>query len=237
MFGLMVDHCTAKINLKNKRYAVDVLGKSWTTENAIEHLAKAIELDEHESGYAAPAHYYMALALIKKSYLFSSNEVLVFARRPDGRLDGVEVGADDDRAFDKYGEVGNEEDDEEDDWKRRAQKAPNYRRNLKKRKVSVMCKNKAKEHLNEAIQLINGKLIPSIRPKEQNGEGNAENTALSQQIAAPTIESTVQQFIAKCPADHFCKFNGWIEPDPDKKLPQNGFGVIEFYTFSIFHNF
>uniref|UniRef100_A0A183BMP8 Uncharacterized protein n=1 Tax=Globodera pallida TaxID=36090 RepID=A0A183BMP8_GLOPA len=58
----------------------------------------------------------------------SSNEVLVFARRLDGRLDGVEVGGDDDRAFDRFGEIGNEEEDEEDDWKLRARKAPNYRR-------------------------------------------------------------------------------------------------------------
>uniref|UniRef100_A0A914HTN5 Uncharacterized protein n=1 Tax=Globodera rostochiensis TaxID=31243 RepID=A0A914HTN5_GLORO len=48
--------------------------------------------------------------------------------------------------------------------------------------LETMCQDKAKKHLNDAIHLINGKLIPSIKPNEQNGEGNAENTALSQQI-------------------------------------------------------
>uniref|UniRef100_A0A183C6F5 SECA_MOTOR_DEAD domain-containing protein n=1 Tax=Globodera pallida TaxID=36090 RepID=A0A183C6F5_GLOPA len=37
--------------------------------NAIAHLEKAIELDAHRSGFAAPAHYYMALALVKKGWI------------------------------------------------------------------------------------------------------------------------------------------------------------------------
>uniref|UniRef100_A0A183C7P6 Uncharacterized protein n=1 Tax=Globodera pallida TaxID=36090 RepID=A0A183C7P6_GLOPA len=46
----------------------------------------------------------------------------------DEGLDGEEVGADEDRAFDKFGEIGGGDEDDEDDWKLRARKAPNYRR-------------------------------------------------------------------------------------------------------------
>uniref|UniRef100_A0A183CJ83 TIP_N domain-containing protein n=1 Tax=Globodera pallida TaxID=36090 RepID=A0A183CJ83_GLOPA len=38
------------------------------------------------------------------------------------------VGADEDREFDQFGEIGGGDEDDEDDWKRRARKAPNYRR-------------------------------------------------------------------------------------------------------------
>uniref|UniRef100_A0A183BLN3 Uncharacterized protein n=1 Tax=Globodera pallida TaxID=36090 RepID=A0A183BLN3_GLOPA len=36
----------------------------------------------------------------------NQREVLVFTRRPDGGLEGQEIGADEDRTFDKFGEVG-----------------------------------------------------------------------------------------------------------------------------------
>ncbi|KAI3407805.1 hypothetical protein GPALN_014143 [Globodera pallida] len=57
-----------------------------------------------------------------------SSEVLVFTRGPGGGLVGEEVGADDDRKFDQFGEIGGGDEDDEDDWKQRARKAPNYRR-------------------------------------------------------------------------------------------------------------
>uniref|UniRef100_A0A914I0Y8 RNA exonuclease 4 n=1 Tax=Globodera rostochiensis TaxID=31243 RepID=A0A914I0Y8_GLORO len=112
------------------------------------------------------------------------------------------------------------------------------------REVRAEYQNEAAEHLKKANKLINNKLIPwlsnGVKP---NGEGTAQNTALCQQI-----DNKVQllrrlsaqcdnclDFIAKCPAGHFCKFKGWIKPDPDKKLPQmevtefGNFGVWEFY--------
>uniref|UniRef100_A0A183BLQ6 Chloroplast protein-transporting ATPase n=1 Tax=Globodera pallida TaxID=36090 RepID=A0A183BLQ6_GLOPA len=157
--------------------------------NAINHLEKAIELDENQSGFAAPAHYYMALALVKKDHYISVKEC----------------------------------------------------------KVSLDNQQKAAEHLNKAIELIKTKLIPwlskgVLRPNEKNGEGegNAQNTEFCQQILnkVQLLQQLSDQcekwynFIAECPEGHVCKFKGWVQPDPDKKLPQRE--VAEFGTFGVF---
>ncbi|KAI3408204.1 hypothetical protein GPALN_012050 [Globodera pallida] len=104
-------------------------GYKLVATKAISHLERAIELDEDKSGFAAPAHYYMALALIKKDHHFGVKQV--------------------------RGKYKNEE---------------------------------AELHLTKAIELIDQKLIPwvssgaVIRQNEQHLKGNAENTALCQQI-------------------------------------------------------
>uniref|UniRef100_A0A914HVP2 RNA exonuclease 4 n=1 Tax=Globodera rostochiensis TaxID=31243 RepID=A0A914HVP2_GLORO len=154
--------------------------------NAIKHLEKAIELDVRQSGFAAPAHYYMALALVKK---------------------GDDISVD-------------------------------------KREARVEHQHKAAEHLQKASELINQKLIASLTSR-LDGEGNAQknNTALRTQIVnkihllyrlSEQCEKWYK-YIANCPAGQFCKFKGWIKPDPDNKLPQKEvdefgkFGVVEFY--------
>uniref|UniRef100_A0A183CA19 Chloroplast protein-transporting ATPase n=1 Tax=Globodera pallida TaxID=36090 RepID=A0A183CA19_GLOPA len=158
--------------------------------NAINHLEKAIELDENQSGFAAPAHYYMALALVKKDHYIS----------------------------------------------------------VKKCKVCLENQQKAADHLNKANELINTKLIPWLsrgvlmRPGEKNGEGegNAQSTEFCQQIVnkVQLLQRLSEQcekwynFIAECPEGHVCKFKGWVQPDPDKKLPQRE--VAEFGTFGVF---
>uniref|UniRef100_A0A914IA33 Uncharacterized protein n=1 Tax=Globodera rostochiensis TaxID=31243 RepID=A0A914IA33_GLORO len=112
------------------------------------------------------------------------------------------------------------------------------------RKVRTEYQKEAAEHLKKANKLINNKLIPWLsKGVKPNGEGTAQNMALCQQFVdkVQLLRQLSAQcdkcldFIAKCPAGQFCKFKGWIKPDPDKKLPQRevtefgNFGVWEFY--------
>uniref|UniRef100_A0A183C3V5 Reverse transcriptase domain-containing protein n=1 Tax=Globodera pallida TaxID=36090 RepID=A0A183C3V5_GLOPA len=55
---------------------------------------------------------------VAKSRKFGNeSSVLVFNRRPDGTIEGREVGANQGRRFDRYGEIGNGEEEEEEQWK------------------------------------------------------------------------------------------------------------------------
>uniref|UniRef100_A0A914IA28 B30.2/SPRY domain-containing protein n=1 Tax=Globodera rostochiensis TaxID=31243 RepID=A0A914IA28_GLORO len=64
---------------------------------------------------------------------------------------------------------------------------------------------------------------------------NGERLGWLQNLLLSFLFNCNFKFIAKCPAGQFCKFKGWIKPDPDKKLPQRevtefgNFGVWEFY--------
>ncbi|KAI3418396.1 hypothetical protein GPALN_009719 [Globodera pallida] len=164
----------------NPSYLV-LKGYSLDYKNAIAHLEKAIKLDVHNSGFSALAHYYMALALVKKGDDISVNE----------------------------------------------------------REVRAEHQNKAAEHLKKANELINEKLIPWLsrgaimRPNSAFSQQNVNKVQLLKRLSEQCEKW--YNFISECPAGHFCKFNGWIKPDPDKKLPEaevdefGKFGVWEFY--------
>uniref|UniRef100_A0A183BT82 Ephrin_rec_like domain-containing protein n=1 Tax=Globodera pallida TaxID=36090 RepID=A0A183BT82_GLOPA len=137
----------------------------------------------------------------------SSHEVLVFTRRPDGGLEVQEIGADVDRTFDKFGEVGNGEEEEEDDWKMRARKAPNYRRNAAAH-FRVVPSSQPKVPLSLLALLLLSFIIVPLTP---NTAAKATDYAGHVRHCSPadlTFQYTpCDQNSVTCPAGHFLEMH------------------------------
>uniref|UniRef100_A0A914H745 Uncharacterized protein n=1 Tax=Globodera rostochiensis TaxID=31243 RepID=A0A914H745_GLORO len=187
--------------------------------NAINHLEKAIKLDENQSGFAAPAHYYMALALVKKDHYISVKECEVC-------LDNQQKAAE---HLNKAIELINNKlipwlsrgvlrpGEKNGDGEGNEQNTEFCQQILNKVQLLRQLSDQCEKWFNVSV-------------KDLSVLGNSSIYYHYDLYSGSTVHRRL--FIAECPEGHVCKFKGWVQPDPDKKLPQRE--VAEFGTFGVF---